>query len=82
MKAIITAAVLIAMSVPAIADSCVATADAKKLAGAARGSFIGKCKRDAVTSCTTQSADRKLAGAAKSSFMNKCIRDAVGAPAN
>jgi hypothetical protein len=46
--------------------------DGKALAGAAKTSFMKKCKAD---SCATKamSADGKpLAGAAKNSFMKKC----------
>jgi hypothetical protein len=48
----------------------------KPLAGAAKASFIKKCKRD---SCQSQAVDRngrRLAGAAKKSFMQKCEREA------
>jgi hypothetical protein len=41
----------------------------KKLAGAAKTSFVKKC-------CETQAADKKLAGAAKTSFTGKCLKDA------
>lgn len=82
MRAILTIAMLVAISAPAMADSCIANADAKHLAGAARTSFLGKCQRDAQTACTTQATDKKLAGAAKTSFTNKCVKDAVGAPPN
>ena len=61
------------------ATTCVASADGKKLAGAARTSFLGKCERDATTVCETQATERKLNGAAKTSFTKKCIKDAVGA---
>lgn len=62
----------------AFADSCVANADAKKLAGAARTSFLTKCQKDATATCDTQAAEKKLAGAAKTSFTTKCVKDAVG----
>jgi hypothetical protein len=63
---------------PALADSCKATADAKKLHGAARTSFMKKCETDAKTACGTQAADKKLHGAAQTSFTTKCVKDAVG----
>lgn len=50
--------------------------DGKALAGAAKTSFMKKCKAD---SCATKamSADGKpLAGAAKNSFMKKCEKEA------
>ncbi|MFG1433201.1 hypothetical protein V5F44_19435 [Xanthobacter sp. V2C-8] len=62
----------------ALADSCTATADSKKLAGAARTSFITKCQKDAAAACNTQAADKKLHGAAQTSFTTKCVKDAVG----
>jgi hypothetical protein len=45
------------------------------LAGAAKNSFVQKCKRDA---CEVKAIDKnghKLAGAAKNSFMTKCEKD-------
>jgi psiF repeat len=67
-----------ALPVQAYADSCTATATSKKLAGAAKTSFMKKCQTDAATSCDSQAADKKLAGAAKTSFTKKCVSDAVG----
>ena len=46
----------------------------KKLAGAAKTSFLTKCER---TACEGQAADKKLAGAAKTSFVKKCVKDAM-----
>lgn len=60
--------------------TCQAKATEKKLAGAAKNSFMTKCEKDAKAACTTAAGDKKLAGAAKNSFTNKCVRDAVGAP--
>ncbi len=63
--------------------SCEAQAAEKKLAGAAKSSFIKKCDKDATeaatTACTTQATEKKLAGAAKSSFVKKCVKDATTA---
>lgn len=58
--------------------SCTAQATEKKLAGAAKTSFMNKCQRDAKASCDTAAGEKKLAGAAKTSFTNKCVKDAVG----
>ena len=44
----------------------------KPLAGAARMSFIHKCKRDTCEAKAIGSSGRKLSGAAKRSFMRKC----------
>jgi len=63
--------------------SCEAQAAEKKLAGAAKTSFVKKCDKDATeaatTACTTQATEKKLAGAAKSSFMKKCVKDTTAA---
>jgi hypothetical protein len=62
---------------PALAyadDACVTQATDKKLAGAAKTSFLTKCER---TACESQAADKKLAGAAKTSFVKKCTKDAM-----
>ena len=50
--------------------------DGKPLAGAAKTSFLQKCKKD---SCETKAVDKngnKLKGAAKNSFMQKCGKEA------
>jgi len=59
-------------------SSCTAQAAEKKLSGAAKTSFMGKCERDAKAGCDGAAAEKKLAGAAKTSFTNKCVKDAVG----
>ena len=62
--------------------NCNALVTEKKLAGAAKTSFLKKCSADATTTCQAASAEKKLAGAAKTSFEKKCMKDAVGdAPA-
>jgi len=64
------------------ADDCAAKAAEKKLAGAAKSSFMTKCEKGAAPaapSCEAQAAEKKLAGAAKSSFMKKCEKDAAPA---
>ena len=63
----------------AFADgTCASQAADKKLAGAAKTSFMKKCQTDAQTTCDSAAADKKLAGAAKTSFTKKCVADAVG----
>lgn len=59
--------------------SCAMQVGEKKLAGAAKNSFMQRCERDAQASCDSRAAERKLAGAAKNSFVKKCVTDAVGA---
>ena len=62
----------------ASAQSCTAQSAEKKLAGAAKTSFMTKCERDAGAACEAQAAERNFRGAAKTSFTGKCLRDAVG----
>ena len=71
---------VVAMPPPARAEgaSCSATVGDKKLAGAAKASFLKKCEADAKASCDAAAADKKLAGAAKASFSKKCVSDALG----
>jgi hypothetical protein len=61
--------------------TCEAKAAEKKLAGAAKNSFVKKCEKDtnadaAKTTCEAKAAEKKLAGAAKNSFTKKCVADA------
>jgi hypothetical protein len=46
--------------------------DGKPLAGAAKTSFLQKCKRDTCAIQAVASDGKKLSGAAKTSFMKKC----------
>lgn len=65
------------------ADDCDAQAAEKKLAGAAKNSFLKKCKGNAApaadSGCAAKATEKKLAGAAKNSFMKKCEADAKAA---
>jgi hypothetical protein len=86
MKTILVAAVigLLASNVAFAANpTCEAQAAEKKLAGAAKTSFVKKCEKDAADvakkACDAQAAEKKLAGAAKTSFVNKCVKDAAAA---
>jgi hypothetical protein len=61
--------------------SCDTKAAEKKLAGAAKNSFIKKCEKDtkvntAKADCDAKAAEKKLKGAAKISFTKKCVTDA------
>jgi hypothetical protein len=69
---------LYVLSANASDPSCTSQATEKKLAGAAKTSFMNKCQRDAKATCDAAAGEKKLAGAAKSSFTNKCVKDAVG----
>ncbi|MEY8876984.1 MAG: hypothetical protein AB9M60_10780 [Leptothrix sp. (in: b-proteobacteria)] len=62
--------------------ACDAAAADKKLAGAAKNSFLKKCEREAsakvaTAACDTKATEKKLAGAAKNSFLKKCVADAA-----
>ncbi len=67
----------------AFAASCADQAAEKKLAGAAKNSFMTKCEKDtpaatpAVSACDARAAEKKLAGAAKNAFVTKCEKDAA-----
>jgi hypothetical protein len=81
MKRIFLTALLLSLSLaPALAqESCESKAvskEGKPLAGAAKTSFLKKCKRDACQVKAVGSDGRPLAGAAKRSFMQKCQREA------
>ena len=55
-------------------DACMTQSMDKKLAGAAKTSFMTKCER---TSCEGQAKDKNLHGAAMTSFVKKCTKDAM-----
>lgn len=67
------------------ASDCAARAAEKKLAGAAKNSFLKKCEADAkgpaTAACEGKAKDKKLAGAARNSFVKKCVADAGKADA-
>jgi len=58
--------------------SCTDEATTKKLAGAAKTSFLKKCETDSATACDASAASKKLNGAAKTSYTKKCVTDSVG----
>lgn len=58
--------------------TCTSSAVDKKLAGAAKTSFMTKCKLDTEARCNQAAIDKKLSGAARSSFTTKCLNDGVG----
>ena len=72
---------LLSTSVWAQDATCTAAVGEKKLAGAAKTSFLKKCEANATAKCEAAAAERKLAGAAKTSNIKKCVKDAVGEPA-
>lgn len=63
----------------AMAQSCESkaiSAEGKPLHGAAKTSFIKKCKRDACEGKAVSAEGKPLHGAAKNSFMAKCKKSA------
>lgn len=78
-QVVLVSAIAISGSAFAQEATCTANAAEKKLAGAAKSSFLKKCETDALAKCEIASKEKKLAGAAKSSFSKKCVKDAVGA---
>ena len=85
LRTIIIAALALFVGNGALAanPTCDAQAMEKKLAGAAKNSFVKKCEKDAMDAatktCDAQAADKKLSGAAKTSFTKKCVTDATAA---
>jgi hypothetical protein len=88
MRAVIATLSLALLSTLAHADAaCDAKATEKKLAGAAKSSFLKKCEKDAgaaaAPTCASKAVDKNgkaLAGAAKAASIKKCEKDAA-APA-
>jgi hypothetical protein len=79
-KRIILAALITSFAIgTAMAQSCESQAvskDGKPLHGAAKTSFVNKCKRDACESKAVSKEGKPLHGAAKNSFMAKCKKAA------
>ena len=77
MKTVALALALGLSAAPTLAladDVCMTQAMDKKLAGAAKTSFMNKCERDA---CVGQAKDKNLHGAAETSFVKKCVKDSM-----
>ena len=70
--AVLLSVFAVGSAVPQETESKAVGKDGKPLAGAAKTSFIQKCKRDACAAQAVASDGKKLSGAAKSSFMKKC----------
>jgi hypothetical protein len=78
---IVAAALSLLATTAAIAqDGTCATkavgSDGKPLSGAAKTSFLKKCKTDACAAKAVDKNGKPLAGAAKASFLKKCEADA------
>ena len=80
MKRVLLVALITAFAIgPALAQSCASKAVSKEgrpLVGAAKTSFIKKCKQDACAGKAMSNDGKPLSGAAKNSFMRKCARSA------
>ena len=80
MSRIILASLIVCFSIgTAMAQSCESRAvssDGKPLHGAAKNSFVKKCKREGCESKAVSKEGKPLYGAAKNSFMAKCKRAA------
>ena len=80
MRRIILAGLIACLPIgAAMAQSCESRAvssDGKPLHGAAKNSFVKKCKREACESKAVSKEGKPLYGAAKNSFMAKCRRAA------
>ncbi len=80
MKRILLAALIAAFAAgTAMAQTCDSQAmskDGKPLHGAAKTSFLNKCKRDACEGKAVSKDGKPLHGAAKNSFMTKCKKAA------
>ena len=80
MKRLILAVLVTCFTVgTALAQSCESRAvssEGKPLHGAAKTSFVKKCKRDACAGKAVSKEGKPLYGAAKRSFMAKCARSA------
>ena len=78
MKRIFVAAIVATFALGSAAmaqESCETKAvgkDGKALAGAAKTSFVKKCKVDSCATKAVSADGKKLSGAAKTSFMKKC----------
>jgi hypothetical protein len=57
-------------------ESKAVSKDGKPLSGAAKSSFVKKCKKDACEPKAVSKDGKPLSGAAKKSFMAKCEKDA------
>jgi hypothetical protein len=80
MKRIFVAVLITSFSIgTALAQSCATRAvskEGKPLSGAAKTSFIKKCKVDACETKAVSKDGKPLSGAAKNSFMKKCEKAA------
>lgn len=80
MKRILLAALIscfaFGSAMAATCDGQAVSKDGKPLAGAAKTSFVKKCKADACTGKAVSKDGKPLSGAAKDAVMKKCEADA------
>ena len=80
MRRVVVAVLITCLAVgTAVAQSCdsqAVRANGKPLHGAAKMSFVKKCKRDACGSKAVSAEGKPLYGVARNSFMAKCMRTA------
>ncbi len=81
MKRIFIAAIIssLAMGSAVAQDTCefkAVSKDGKQLAGAAKSSFMKKCKIETCAGKAVTQEGKPLSGAAKNSFMKKCEKEA------
>jgi len=82
MVALVAGVFLLASQSYAANPACEAKSVEKKLAGAAKNSFMKKCEKDATSpdaACEAHASEKKLYGAAKNSFVKKYVKDATPA---
>jgi len=79
MRVVLVALISSCIVSAAVAQSCeskAVSAEGKPLHGAAKTSFVRKCKQDACESKAVSAEGKPLRGAAKNSFMAKCKKSA------
>ncbi|SMC30740.1 hypothetical protein [Polynucleobacter kasalickyi] len=78
MKYLIATLFLFSLSYAQAEESCTSRAAEKKLAGAAKASFMKKCEKDARAACEVDDISKRTNGAAKEAHIKKCVRESVG----
>jgi hypothetical protein len=75
-SALVIACFMVGTAAAQSCDSMAVSASGKPLHGAAKMSFVRKCKRDACGAKAVSAEGKPLHGAAKNSFVRKCMRTA------
>lgn len=58
--------------------TCVADANAQKLGGTARATFLSNCEKEAKAKCAAEAKAKNLKWIAKDEYEAKCLKAAVG----